>query len=51
MSFGYRNSEGTISPYFRLDKYGIIDDNAAAVINFFENLGLVNYKDFNIFWK
>lgn len=49
MSFGYRNSEGTISPYFRLDKYGIIDDNAAAVIKFFENLGLVNYKDLIFF--
>ena len=49
MSFGYRNSEGTISPYLRLDKYGIIDDNTSASIKAFEDLGLVNYKDIMFF--
>ena len=49
MSFGYRTNEGTISPYLRLDKYGIIDDNTSAIIKAFEDLGLANYKDLIFF--
>lgn len=45
MSFGYRNSEGTISPYLRLDENGVIDDEIKAAIQAYKDIGLVNYVD------
>lgn len=45
MSFGYRNSEGTISPYLRLDENGIIDDEIKAAIQVFKDIGLISYTD------
>ena len=36
ISIGYKNNEGSIAPYMRLDKYNIFDDENA--IRFFENV-------------
>ena len=45
MSFGYRNSEGTISPYLRFDKYGILDEEIKAPIQAYKDIGLISYSD------
>lgn len=51
LSIGYKSGEHDVNPYFRCDKYGVIDDNTSATIKAFENLGLCNYSDLMFFGR
>lgn len=51
LSIGYKSGEHDVNPYFRCDKYGVIDDNTSVTIKAFENLGLCNYSDLMFFGR
>ena len=51
MSFGYRNSEGTISPYLRLDKNGALDEEIKTPIQVYKDVGVMNYAGLLLYGK